>query len=528
MTIDGAAFDAACATGTELALVAATWPDRVALTMAGPEPDPPALTFGALEANINRLAAAFRAAGLGKGDAIALLCSNRFEWIETYWATQRCGLRLIPLNWHLEADDIAYVVSDSGARALVAEACFAHLAEGAGELDLLLAVGGEIAGFRSYPDFVAAQPPELIQNPTLGSMMIYTSGTTGRPKGVRHPDPDGAARAGARAITALFDFRPDAGDVMLCTAPLYHSGPSRICNEWPLGSGVGVILMDRFDPNLTLEMIERHRVTHAFMVPTMFHRLLALPDDVRASHDLSSLRFVLHGAAPTTVESKQAMMDWLGPVIHEMFAATEGFGTWITPQEWLEHPGSVGRINPDSLQILDNDGGTAQPGVDGTIHFRSQGADGFRYHRDSQRTRSAHDRSGDWFTVGDVGRVDADGYLYITGRDAEVVISGGVNIYPTRVDEALLDHAAVIDACAFGIPDEEYGEVLVAQVVLAPGAAGGPELETTLLEHCHRSIGVQMSPRSIRAVDSLPRSEAGKLYRRRARTNYLESGSQPR
>ena len=523
MSSDSEALRAAYATGTEVAVVAAKWPDRVALTLATPDPGlAPTLTFSQLEANINRLVGAFRAGGLEPGDGVALLCSNRPEWIEVFWATQRSGLRLIPVNWHLEASDVAYVVSDSGARGLVAEAKFAQLAGAAATTDFRLCVGGDISGFEAYEAALAEQPPDLITDPSLGTMMIYTSGTTGRPKGVRHPDPDGAARAGAASITGLFDFRPGEGDVMLCTAPLYHSGPSRICNEWPLGAGIGVVLMNRFDAAQTLELIERHRVTHAFMVPTMFHRLLALPREVRNRHDLSTLRFVLHGAAPTTVESKRAMIEWLGPIVHEMFAATEGFGTWITPTEWLDHPGSVGLANPDAILILDDVGAPVGPDVDGTIYFRSRGAEGFRYHEDSTRTAGAHDGTGEWFTVGDMGRVDASGYLYLTGRDADVIITGGVNLYPARIDEALLDHPAVVDACSFGIPDDDYGEIVMAHVIVADGIEPGHDLEAELLEHCRATIGTQMSPRSVVFVDSLPRTEAGKLYRQRVRAPYWD------
>jgi long-chain acyl-CoA synthetase len=520
--MDPATLEAACATGTELAPVAATWPDRVALTMSTDAPGEAILTFAELEANVNRLARALRHSGLELGDGVALLCSNRAEWIETYWATQRCGFRLIPVNWHLEAADVGYVISDSGARALIAEDRFAELTEGV-TCPVRLSIGGPIDGFVDYAAMVNGQSGEMIDGPVLGSMMIYTSGTTGRPKGVRHPDPDPAARAAGRGITALFDFQPDKGDVMLCTAPLYHSGPSRICNEWPLGSGIGVVLMDRFDPLRTLELIERHRVTHAFMVPTMFHRLLALPEAERAQFNLSSIRFVLHGAAPATVESKQAMMDWFGPVIHEMFAATEGFGSWITPQEWLDHPGSVGRANPEAVCVLDNNGRPLPPGVEGMINFKSSGEEGFSYHGDSERTADVHDGSGDWFTVGDIGQIDDDGYLFITGRDAEIVISGGVNIYPARVDEALLDHPYAVDACSFGVPDADYGEVLLAHVILAPGKTGGADLEAELIAHCHSAVGIQMSPRRVIFVDSLPRSEAGKLYRRRVRAPYWDA-----
>ena len=507
----------AARTGTELAAVAEADPDRMAVAT------PTTTTsFGELEARVNRLCRHLRGQGVGPGDSIALLAANRVEWVETFFAALRLGLRLTPVNWHLEADDVAYIVADCGARALVADTRFATVAADAAaapNLDVRLALG-PIAGFDDYESALAAHDGSLVDGACLGTTMIYTSGTTGRPKGVAVPpqNPDDRAAAVVGGITALFGFEPDAGDLMLGTAPLYHSGPSRICNEWPLCAGVGVVLMDRWDAEETLALVERHGITHAFMVPTMFHRLLALPDEVRGRYDVSSLRFILHGAAPTTVQSKQAMMDWFGPILHEMFASTEGFGSWITPHEWLAHPGSVGRVDPERLRILDDEGEVAPADEEGTVYLRSLGDAGFRYHNDDTKTAAAH--RGDWFTVGDRGRVDSDSYLYLTGRSAEVIIVGGVNLYPARIDEAVLDHPAVVDVAVVGVPDDEYGEAVKAVVVTAAGQVGDEALAASILDHCRRVLGAQQSPRSVDFVEALPRSEAGKLYRQRVRDRY--------
>ena len=341
--------------------------------------------------------------------------------------------------------------------------------------------------------------------------MIYTSSTTGRPKGVRHdPQPSAAAAAAGTAMVAMFGMDGDNGDSMLCTAPLYHSGPSRLCLEWPLGAGVTVILMDRFDPHDALALIDQHAITHAFFVPTMFNRMLAVPD--RESFDVSTLRFVLHGAGPCTVATKQAMFDWFGPVIHEIYAASEGPGTWITPQEWLAHLGSVGRIDPERLCIRRDDRSPSPAGEVGTVWFFS--ASRFRYHGDDEKTSTTYDESGQWYTVGDRGHIDADGYLYLSGRTAECINSGGVNIYPARIDDALAAAPGIIDGAAFGLPDPDLGEVVAAAIVVAAGTDHELATERTI-EFCRDVLGSQLTPKRVFIVDELPRSDAGKLYRSR-------------
>ncbi|MDH3706318.1 MAG: AMP-binding protein [Acidimicrobiia bacterium] len=461
------------------------------------------VTFGELDRQADALAAHLAQFGLGAGDTLALLSTNRPEWLVAYQAALRAGLRLVPVNWHLEADDIAYVLADSDAAALVVEDQFASLTAGA--------TNQLVIGQPSFADAIAG-PGGAAERPR-GSLMIYTSGTTGRPKGVRHASSDTTSDGAAigAAMVAMLDMDGDRGDTMLCPAPLYHSGPSRLCGEWPLGAGVTVELMDRFDPAGALDLIEQHHISHAFFVPTMFHRLLALPD--RERWDVSSLRFVLHGAGPCPLAIKHAMFEWFGPIIHEIYAASEGPGTWIGPHEWLAHPGSVGRTDPERLQIRDHAGVPAPADTEGQVWSRA--AAPFAYHGDADKTAATFDADGEWYTVGDRGRIDADGYLYLTGRTAECIVSGGVNLYPARVDEALLAHPDLVDGAAFGLPDAELGEVLAAAVVPRDGASSTSELAESVRAHCRDRVGAQLTPRVVHVVDELPRSDAGKLYRRR-------------
>lgn len=495
------------ATGREISAIAQRDPNRPAIITSGGD----TMTFGELEQKVDALASTFAQAGLQTGDVVALLSRNRPEWMVTYEAALRAGVILLPVNWHLEADDVQYVLADSGAKALVAESQFLDQARMAPEaISLRIAIGDPIEGFQSWDDALNAGilPSPIRQR---GTQMIYTSGTTGRPKGVRHdPQPSAAAAAAGTAMVAMFGMDGDSGDSMLCTAPLYHSGPSRLCLEWPIGAGVTVVLMDRFEPRLALELIDKHQITHAFFVPTMFNRMLAVPD--RASFNVSTLRFVLHGAGPCTVATKQAMFDWFGPVIHEIYAASEGPGTWITPQEWLAHPGSVGRVDPSRLAIRRDDRSPAEPNEIGTVWFFS--ASQFRYHGDSEKTASTYDETGQWYTVGDRGHIDADGYLYLSGRTAECINCGGVNIYPARIDEALASAPNIIDGAAFGLPDDDLGEVVAAAIVIPEGASAD-ECITSTIAFCTEHIGSQLTPRRVFIVDELPRSDAGKLYRSR-------------
>jgi long-chain acyl-CoA synthetase len=504
--------------GMTIAVTAREAPERPAILS-----DYGSLTYGELNAGANRLARALRARGLGQGDAVALLCGNRPEFAIAYAAALRAGLRLTCLNWHLQKDEIAYIVDNCEARAFLADARFAETARAVAlespKANVRIAIGGPIEGFESLEAVLASESPADLADPVLGGTMLYTSGTTGRPKGVyrrQAPAPSGVARATGRATA----YRP-ASDISLCTGPLYHAAPLAFNLAGPLAAGIGVALMDRFDAEDALRRVEQQRITHTHMVATMFHRLLALPAETRARYDLSSLRCVLHGAAPTPVHVKKSLIDWLGPIVYEYYAATEGGGTFIDPDEWLAKPGSVGKpADPGTLEIRDDDGRGVPRGTVGTVWFRAPQLGRFEYFRDNEKTRSSYD--GDWFTMRDMGYQDEDGYVFLTGRTSELIISGGVNIYPAEIDAVLLMHAAVGDAAAVGVPNEEFGEEVKAVVQLAEGVTPSDALARELLEHCRARLAHFKCPRTIDFLAQLPRSEAGKVQRRLIRERYWQ------
>lgn len=474
--------------------------------------------FGELDARSNRLARALRARGVGAGDGVALVCSNRPEFVETVHASERSGVRLTPINWHLSADEVTYILGDCGAKVVIAEDRFAEVAASAAKaagVTHRLAVGGEIPGFGDYEAAVAGEGAEPIDDPSPGFPMYYTSGTTGRPKGVLRRPPT----ATARMVAELGRFQ-GGKDLAIVTGPLYHAAPLGLNLQPPLSVGCAVYLMDGFDPEQFLRLVEEHRATHTHMVPTMFHRLLALPEAVRKGYDVSSLRYVLHGAAPCPVHVKRAMIEWLGPIVHEYYAATEGGTVSISAQEWLEKPGSVGRPRVQLVEIRSDRGDPVPPGQVGTVWFERPEAGDFQYHRDPEKTATTYDPSGRWFTLGDHGYVDDDGYLFLTGRSAEVIISGGVNIYPAEVDAVLLMHEAVADAAAIGVPDDEWGESVRAAVELRDGAEPSDGLAAELVEFCRSRLAHYKCPRGVDFVSSLPRSEAGKIRRGEVRARY--------
>ncbi len=479
-------------------------------------------SFGELNARANQLVRALRARGLRAGDALALMCSNRPEFVEVYAAVVRAGFRATFLNWHLQLEEAAYIVQDCEARALIAEDRVAETAAvvGGGLVPgvVRLAIGDPIAGFEPYEAALAAQAGGDLEDPVLGSVMLYTSGTTGRPKGVRRkPGGDTPTASAAAARVPMVSGK----SMSLCTGPLYHSAPFAYNLVTPLLRGVGTVLMDKWDPELTLQLVERHRVTHTHMVATMFHRLLALPREVRERYDLSSLAYVLHGAAPTPVHVKRAMMDWLGPIIHEYYAGTEGGGTSISAEDWLRKPGSVGRpIAGRELHVLDDAGQPLPPGQVGRVFFSAPAAGGFEYFKDEAKTAAAY--RGNCFTLGDQGYIDEDGYLFLTGRTSELIISGGVNIYPAEVDAVLLMHPAVADVATVGVPNDEFGEEVKAVVQLAEGQLPSAELERELTAFCRARLAHFKCPRSVDFVRELPRSEAGKVYRVRVRERYWQ------
>jgi long-chain acyl-CoA synthetase len=509
------AREQATATGMIVAWHAQEAPDRRAILSA--EGD---RSYGELNSETNRLARVLAAAGLVPGDAVALLCSNRPEFVEAYLACTRAGYRCTPINWHLTGEEVGYIVGNCEAKAFLADARIADAAIEAARLApearVRLAIGGAIEGFERYEDALAGASPADLDEPVLGVSMLYTSGTTGRPKGVYRKAVAAGSLAAPLAKTAA--FRPE-DDLAINTGPLYHAAPLAINLLFPLNLGVGVVLMDRWSPEETLRLVEQHGITHTHMVPTMFHRLLQLPEDKRARHDLSTLRWIIHGAAPCPPHVKQRMIDWLGPVVYEYYAASEGGGTFIEPEEWVRKPGSVGQaIEGRLVEIHDDEGASLPTGEVGTVYFKAPDTNRFEYYKAPEKTESAY--RGDHFTMGDRGYFDDDGYLFLTGRSSETIISGGVNIYPAEIDAVLLQHPAVADVAVVGVPNEEWGEEVKAVVQLADPAAADDALAVELLEHCRQELAHYKCPRSVDFAADLPRLPTGKIVRRLVREPY--------
>ena len=488
-------------------------PDRLAISSAVGD-----LSFFELNARSNQLVRAFRARGLVAGDAVALMCSNRPEFAEVMAATRRAGLRLTTVNWHLTSDEAAYIVDDCEAKAFVADARFADTAASAArnapKASARLAVGGDVEGFEAYESALEGEATHDIDDPSPGTSMLYTSGTTGRPKGVYRPPTAVATSAGA--IAGGYQA---GSDLHLTTGPLYHAAPLAFSLALPLAQGVGCVLMDGWNAAETLHLVSKHRITHTHMVPTMFHRLLSLPDDVRARHDISSLRFVIHGAAPCPVVVKQRMIEWLGPILWEYYAATEGMGAVVDSKQWLEKPGTVGRPDdPEHCQIRNDDGELLSTGEIGSIFLKAPEGGRFTYYKDEAKTDATY--RGDYFTLGDVGYLDEDGFLYLTDRSSNLIISGGVNIYPAEAEAELLSHPSVGDVAVIGVENTEWGEEVKAVVELHGGYTASPSLEQELIAHCRERLTHFKCPRSVDFIERLPRHDNGKLYKRALRETY--------
>ena len=497
-------------------------PDAVALRLTGwdaADPDRGRLTWSEVVDQSARLARAFQDAGLEVGDSVAVCSTNRLEMVVAAWAALRSGLYCTPISTWLGPDEAAYIARDCGAKALVASIDPDGLAAGIRarqRVALAVSIGGHVDGFVEWDSVLAGFDGHLLDREVEGSMMLYSSGATGRPKGVRRP----LSGAVAGTSNPLEPFAPRVGlgpdTVYLSPAPMYHAAPL----GWSLGTmraGGAVVVLPRFDATLALSAIESHRVTLAQFVPTMLRRLLQLPAAVRDAYDLSSLRRIVHAAAPCPPHVKRAMIDWLGPIVDEYYSGTEGSGTtYITSEEWLAHPGSVGRPILGEIRVTDEEGNVVGSAEEGIIWFAGGGS--YEYHGDDAATHARRHAQG-WTTLDDIGFVDDDGYLFLTDRRAHMIVSGGVNISPREVEDVLLEHGAVDDVAVIGVPDDDLGEVVKAVVTVCAGDDRA-DLADRLIAHCRSRLARHKVPRTVDIVDELPRLPTGKLAKRELREQY--------
>ncbi|MGE2727594.1 AMP-binding protein [Mycolicibacterium pulveris] len=510
------------------------WDQRLGVWwIAEDHPDAPAIlespsgrtmTFAELVASAHRVANSLRAHGLAEGDVVAYALPNDVDAVIWQLATTEIGLRYLTLNTALSADEFAAILEHSGATALVTHADYLErFTPAADDARLRIVVGDDSRvpeGFITEADFVADQPATPPADRRQGDAIRYSSGTTGKPKGIVRPldgrDPSEAAH-GLSIFGRAFDFRPLEGAHLVSTG-MYHAG----CQSFYLGAlnvGQPLVILGRFDPEQTLAAIERHGVTTAYMVPTQFVRMLKLPQDTRAKYDLSSLRSVVHSAAPCPLQVKKDMLAWWGPVIWETYGGTEGAATIAKPHRWLQKPGTVGRpVRGMRVHILDSEGNPLPPNTIGDVYMERTDGQRFEYRNDKELTESVH--RGSAFTIGDVGYLDDDGYLFICDRAKDMIISGGVNIYPAEVEGVLSSHPAVADVAVVGIPDPEWGEQVKAVVELVDGTQPSAELAADIIAYSRKHLAGFKCPRSVDFADALPRTETGKLLKRQIRDGF--------
>jgi acyl-CoA synthetase (AMP-forming)/AMP-acid ligase II len=481
------------------------------------------ITFDDLEARANRLAHFFRAQGLQEGDVVAILMENNEHMHAVMWAARRSGLYYVPINTHLTAAEAAYIIDNSAAKAVVGSAALRDTLAGLGDHlpkglpKVLLIADGDLDGWVRYPDGVADRPDTPIDDEIEGDLLQYSSGTTGRPKGIKRelPHLPPSEVPGLMAMLVSFWLDPDA--VYLSPAPLYHTAPSVWSMQIQAG-GITTVVMEKFDAEGCLDAIQRHRVTHGQFVPAMFTRMLKLPEEVRNRYDVSSLKRVMHAAAPCPVEIKKQMIDWWGPIVDEYYASSEAHGsTLISAEEWLAHPRSVGKPMTGAIHILDEDGNELPPNQPGEIYF--EGGNSFEYLNDPDKTSASRHEKG-WATVGDIGYLDEEGYLYLTDRRHHMIISGGVNIYPQEAENMLVTHPKVMDAAVFGVPDDEMGQRVKGVVQTVDPADATDEFAEELLTWLRDRLAHYKCPRSISFEPQLPRTDTGKLYKQELVAKY--------
>ncbi len=504
---------------------AASTPDKPAAIMAG---SGEALTYKQLDDRSNQLAQLLYAAGLRRGDHVAIFMENNLRYFECFWAATRSGLYFTTINRYLKPEETAYILEDSNCRALFTSANMAPLIAPIPELsphvEVLLSVDGGIDGFDDFETAVAQYPAEKLASQPRGESMLYSSGTTGRPKGIKRPmidlqvdDPD-AASGVTLLVRGLFGV--DADTKYLSPAPLYHSAPLGFTTSIQAVGGTAVV-MEKFDPAAALQHIEQYKITHSQWVPTMFSRILKLPVEQQTAYDLSSHTVAIHAAAPCPTEVKKQMFDLWGPIIYEYYAGTEVNGfVFCGPDDWLSHPGTVGQAILGSIHICDDMGNELPVGEPGAIYFEREEMP-FEYHNDPEKTKGAqHPEHPTWSTLGDVGYLDEDGFLFLTDRKAFMIISGGVNIYPQEIEDCLIMHPKVADVAVFGVPNDDLGEEVKAVVQPEEGIEASDELSRELIAYASDHIARQKVPRSVDFRDELPRLPTGKLYKRILKDEY--------
>lgn len=501
---------------------AATDPDKPAIVLV---PSGRTISYRDYERRADRAAQYFRSLGLRRGDHVAFLMENNPEMVMCEAGAERAGLYYTCINHFLARDEAAYIVNDCQAQVVITSAEKSALATqlpGAcpNVSQWVMCDTDDPPGpFLSLDQVLAAQPDGPIADEQLGAAMLYSSGTTGRPKGILRPLPDAHPGDEVPAVTFMTGIWKMTGEsTYLSPAPLYHAAPQGSVSM-ALRLGATAVVLERFDPELFLETVERFGVTHSQVVPTMFTRLLKLPDDVRDRADVSSLVTIIHSAAPCPPEVKRRMIEWFGPILIEFYAASEGIGfTYCDSHEWLAHPGTVGREKSGTVVILDEDGRPCPTGQPGIIWFA--GSTDFEYFNAPDKTAATKDPTGTATSVGDIGYLDDERFLYLTDRASFMIISGGTNIYPQETENLLVLHPSVLDVAVIGVPDDDLGEVVKAIVEVAPGADAGATLETELIAYCRDNLAHYKCPRSVDFVDQLPRLDTGKLYKRLLRDQY--------